>query len=138
MPKISHYNMEDYVKCSFTKKLMLKEPKKLKFLERIFHFLRDVLDICDRCRYSSSSEPVNYHFLVSLQVVIQMYDGDGEICNSNQKPILYKNFHEDVTAWKVSVFGVILVLIFPRLDWIRKDTPHLSIFSSNVAKYGPE
>ena len=25
------------------------------------------------------------------------------------------------TAWKVSVFGVILVRIFPHLDWIRRD-----------------
>ena len=80
------------------KNLMLKEPKKLKFLERIFHFLRHVLDIYDRCRYFSSTESDNYNFLVSFQVVIQMYDGDGEIYNSNQKPILYKNFHEDVTA----------------------------------------
>ena len=71
---------------------MLKEPKKLKFLERIFHFLRHVLDIYDRCRYFSSSEPVNYHFLVSFQVVIQMYDGDGEIYNSNQKPIYTRIF----------------------------------------------
>ena len=27
---------------------------------------------------------------------------------------------ETFTAWKVSVFGVILVCIFPRLDWIRR------------------
>ena len=28
----------------------------------------------------------------------------------------------DYTAWKVSVFGVILVRIFPHSDWIRRDT----------------
>ena len=25
-------------------------------------------------------------------------DSDGEICNSNQKPILDEDFHEDITA----------------------------------------
>ena len=61
------------------------------------------------------------------------------------------------TAWKVSIFGVILVLIFPHSDWIRKvmtritpntDTFHALFFffiihfiliwlysSSNVYKY---
>ena len=34
-----------------------------------------------------------------------------------------------VTAWKVSVFGAFLVLIFPHSDWIRRDSSHLSIFS---------
>ena len=42
------------------------------------------------------------------------------------------------TVWKVSVFGVILVRIFPHLDLIRRDTPYLSIFSLNVGKYRPE
>ena len=32
-----------------------------------------------------------------------------------------------LTAWKVSVFGVILVHIFPHLDWIRRDTEYLSL-----------
>ena len=41
------------------------------------------------------------------------------------------------TAWKVSVFEVFLVRIFPHLDWIRSDTPHLSVFSPNAGKYGP-
>ena len=36
------------------------------------------------------------------------------------------------TAWKVSVFGVFLVRIFPHLDWIRRDTPYLR------KKCGPE
>ena len=42
------------------------------------------------------------------------------------------------TVWKVSVFGVFLVRIFPYLDWIQKDTEHLSVFSKNVGKYGPK
>ena len=33
------------------------------------------------------------------------------------------------TAWKVSVFGVLLVRIFPHLDWIRtRKTPNRDIF----------
>ena len=39
-------------------------------------------------------------------------------------------------AWKASVFGVILVRIFRHLDWIRRDTPYLSVFSSNAGKCG--
>ena len=31
-----------------------------------------------------------------------------------------------------------LVRIFPRLDWIRRDTPYLSVLSPNTEKYGPE
>ena len=31
-----------------------------------------------------------------------------------------------------------LVHIFPHLDWIRRDTPYLSVFSLNAGKYGPE
>ena len=42
------------------------------------------------------------------------------------------------TAWKVSVFGVISVRIFPHSDWIRRDTLYLSTFSLKVAKCGPE
>ena len=40
------------------------------------------------------------------------------------------------TAWKVSVFGVFLVRIFPHSDWIRIDTPYFSVFSPNTGKYG--
>ena len=31
-----------------------------------------------------------------------------------------------------------LVCIFPYSDWIRRDTPYLSVFSPNTGKYGPE
>ena len=31
-----------------------------------------------------------------------------------------------------------LVRIFPHLDWIRRDTPYLSVFSPNAGKFGPE
>ena len=31
-----------------------------------------------------------------------------------------------------------LAYIFPHSDWIRRDTEHLSVFSPNTGKYGPE
>ena len=42
------------------------------------------------------------------------------------------------TAWKVSVFGDFMGLIFPHLDWILKDTPYPFVFSVNEWKYRPE
>ena len=48
------------------------------------------------------------------------------------------NNSQHCTAWKMSVFGVILVLIFSSLDWIQRDTWYLSVFSSNVEKCRPE
>ena len=33
-----------------------------------------------------------------------------------------------VTAWKMSIFGVFLVHIFPHLDWIRRDTEYYVSF----------
>ena len=42
------------------------------------------------------------------------------------------------TAWKVSVFQVFFVRIFPHSDWIRNDIPYFSVFSLNGGKYGPE
>ena len=47
-------------------------------------------------------------------------------------------FLEYHIVWKVSLFGVFLAHIFPHLDWIRRDTPYLSIFSPNARKHGPE
>ena len=41
-------------------------------------------------------------------------------------------------AWKVFVFWVFLVRIFPHSDWIRKDTSDLALFSPKAGKYGPE
>ena len=38
------------------------------------------------------------------------------------------------TPQKVSVFGVILVHIFPHSNWIRRDTSYLSVFSPNAGK----
>ena len=41
-------------------------------------------------------------------------------------------------AWKVSVFGVTLVRIFPQSDWTRRDREYLSVFRSNAGKCRPE
>ena len=40
------------------------------------------------------------------------------------------------TAWKVYLFGVILVRIFPHLEWIQRDTEYLSVLSPNAGKCG--
>ena len=42
------------------------------------------------------------------------------------------------TAWKVSVFRVILVRIFSHLDWIRRDILYFSVFSPNAGNCGSE
>ena len=39
-----------------------------------------------------------------------------------------------ITGWKVSVFGVFLVRILRNLDWMRRDTEDLSVFSPNAEK----
>ena len=51
---------------------------------------------------------------------------------------LFKRYRRLITAWKVSLVGVILVRIFSHLDWIRRDTPYLSVFSLNWGKCRPE
>ena len=38
----------------------------------------------------------------------------------------------------MSLFGVFLVCIYPYSDWIRIDTPYLSVLSPNAEKHGPE
>ena len=38
----------------------------------------------------------------------------------------------------MSVFGVILVLIFPHSHWLRGDTPYLFVSIPNAGKCGPE
>ena len=45
---------------------------------------------------------------------------------------------KEITAWKVSVFGVILVRIFPHSDLIQRDTQYRSKFSPYAGKYKPE
>ena len=42
------------------------------------------------------------------------------------------------TVLKLSVFRAFLVRIFSHLNWTRRDTEYLSLFSPNVGKYGIE
>ena len=46
-------------------------------------------------------------------------------------------YEQEAFAWKVSIFEIIVVRIFPHSDWIRRDILYLSVFSSNVGKYRP-
>ena len=41
-------------------------------------------------------------------------------------------------AWKLAVYGVILVRIFLQSVWIRIDTSYLTVFSPNMGKCEPE
>ena len=42
------------------------------------------------------------------------------------------------TAWRVSVFKVILVGIVPHSDWTWRGTEYLSVFNPNAGKWRPE
>ena len=46
--------------------------------------------------------------------------------------------YKTVITWKVSVYWVFLVRIFPHWNWIWRDTPYPSVFSLNTGKNGPE
>ena len=45
---------------------------------------------------------------------------------------------KEIALREVFISGVFLFRTFFHLDWIRKDTEHLSVFSPNAGKYGPE
>ena len=47
-------------------------------------------------------------------------------------------FGHEVTVWKVSKYGGFSGLYFPYLDWMRKFTEWISVFSLNTERYGPE
>ena len=64
--------------------------------------------------------------------------GDRKVCLFKLIFTFYLRTAGFSTAWKVSIFGVILVRIFPHLDSIRRDTlQFLSILSLNRGKWGP-
>ena len=50
----------------------------------------------------------------------------------------FKSYKKAHSAWKQSVFRVILVHIFSHLDWIQTDTSYPSVFRPNAGKYGPK
>ena len=92
---------EVHSKFSFQRKtftfsiLALKKYKKTKkiksFYERIFLFLRDILGNPNSFRYFSSSEPVYYNFLVSFQMIIQIFHPFGMQGSYHRKE--KKNFY---------------------------------------------
>ena len=47
---------------------------------------------------------------------------------------IFKTALEAYTAWKLFVFGIFLLRIFPQSDRIRRDTPYLSVFNPNSGK----
>ena len=52
--------------------------------------------------------------------------------------LLWEHLCTYYIAWKLVVFGVFLIRIFPHWDWIRRDNPFLPVFSPNAGKYRPE
>ena len=52
--------------------------------------------------------------------------------------LVYRRFSFPFIAWNVFVFGVFLIRFFPQLDWIRRYTEYLFVFSPNARKCRPE
>ena len=68
-----------------------------------------------------------YHHKLSFSFLALLTLLQFDFCNSSN--II-------TTAWKVTVFGVILVRIFPYSDWIQRDALYVSVFSLNTGKCG--
>ena len=49
-----------------------------------------------------------------------------------------RSLSENTAAWKVSVFKIFLVSIFPHSDGMRRFTPEIFVFNPNAENYGPE
>ena len=64
---------------------------------------------------------------------------DVELAWENQPGGLYESRSKELSLReKCPNTEFFLVRIFPLSDWIRTDTPYLSVFSPNAAKCGPE
>ena len=57
------------------------------------------------------------------------YEVGQGLAHSFSSSTLMFSWRRSLTAWNVSVFGAILVGIFPYSDWIRRDTEYLRIYS---------
>ena len=53
-----------------------------------------------------------------------------------KEPDIIASFEYCVKSVQMRSF--FLVRIFPYSDWVRRDTPYISVFSPNEVKYGPE
>ena len=119
--KISNRNIRTW--CEICSKLTLKTPKRRQWLKPLTIFAKKFhVDV----RPSSMGWSLGLVLADVFLVELKMYFHSR--CIRRLKVF---------TAGKMSVFGVFLVLIFPHLDWIRRDTEYLSIFIPNARKYGP-
>ena len=90
------------------------------------------IDIMDHARNINTAKTVIFHRNTDFSRIL--------VFKRTEKYFFFlkkKKFISN-TAWKVSVFGIFLVRIFPHLDWIRRDAVYLPVFSPNAGKYGPE
>ena len=78
----------------------------------------------------------------SLVVVIDICDYINEANIELNNTSFYNKTDTDPTKVNCvksdQVRSIFLVRIFPHSDWIRRDTPYLSVFSPNEGKCGPE
>ena len=80
----------------------------LQFLEKFLHEL-----------YSTpSANIITLYFLITHILYHERYSIYKKLLSNKQSQFIFFN---GITAWKVSVFGVILVHIFPHSHWIQRD-----------------
>ena len=79
---------------------------------------------------------VKYTLFQSCQFITRTFMIHKEVFQ--QRNWKQKEYSLQHIGWKVSVFGVSLVRIFPHSDWMRRVTPYLSVFNPNAEKYRPE
>ena len=96
------------------------------------HFLAFGLrEMCPIRSYSGPHFPALW--LYTERCVLSVFSPNVE--NADQNNSKHEHFSCSEIL-KVSVFGVILVHIFPHPDWIRRDTQYVSVFSPNAEKCG--
>ena len=120
--KVSNRNIRTW--CETCSKLTIKTPKRRQWLKPLTIFAKSsIVDVRPDSMGWSLGLVLADVFMVELKIYFHSR---------------YIRRLKVFTAGKVSVFGVFLVLISSHLDWMRRDTEYLSIFSLNARKYGPE
>ena len=110
----------------------VKDPVRLSYLDLRHYTVRSHLEnkfITVAKKLIFINQPINLLHMLQLLTLTRL---------SQEFSLLKENFREIHTAWKVSVFGVFTVCIFPHLEWIRRNAEFLSVFSPNVGKYRSE
>ena len=82
-----------------------------------------------------SPNNINLYFLITHISYHERYNIYEKLLLNKQSHFIFFN---GITSWKVSIFRVVLVHIFPHSDWIWKGKEYLPVFSPNEGKYGPE